>query len=270
MKSTESSVDYPFDNAAPQAGTRLASLAAIYDDATFRHLDRFGIREGACCLEVGAGGGSVAAFMKQRAGPNSQVIATDINTDWMVDTLPAGIDVRRHDIGVDPLPEAMFDVIHARAVLTFVPQRRSAVARMTSALKPGGWILIEEMVPPITEALSQSDDPDVLLAHKARRAIVEVICRSGADLTFAREIPRILGEAGIGDIGVEGFFLPFRTDAVADLAKANIDQLSASLIESGLISRAELCRYRTLLDVPELFYPASMALISVWGRRELA
>ena len=53
MNSTESSIDYPFDNAAPQAGTRLASLAAIYDDATFRHLDRFGIREGACCLEVG-------------------------------------------------------------------------------------------------------------------------------------------------------------------------------------------------------------------------
>ena len=46
MKSTESSIDYPFDNAAPQAGTRLASLAAIYDAVTFRHLDRFGIREG--------------------------------------------------------------------------------------------------------------------------------------------------------------------------------------------------------------------------------
>ena len=95
----------------------MASLAAIYDDATFRHLDRFGIREGACCLEVGAGGGSVAAFMKQRAGPNSQVIATDINIDWMVDTLPAGIDVRRHDIGVDPLPEAMFDITVIRSLV---------------------------------------------------------------------------------------------------------------------------------------------------------
>jgi SAM-dependent methyltransferase len=261
---------YPFDNAAPQARTRLSSLAAIYDGVTFRHLDRFGIPEGACCLEVGAGAGSVAAFMKERAGPDSQVIATDINTDQMVDTLSADIDVRRHDIGVDPLPDAVFDVIHARAVLTFVLQRRAAVARMASALKPGGWILIEEMVPPITEALSRSDDPDIQLAHKARQAIVEVICRNGGDTTFAREIPRILGESGIGDIGVEGFFLPFRTDAVADLTKANIDQLSASLIESGLLSPAELCRYRMLLDVPELFYPASMALISVWGRRELA
>ena len=104
-------------------------------------------------------------------------------------------------------------------------------------MKPGGWILIEEMVPPITEALSRSDDPDVQLAHKARQAIVEVICRNGGDLTFAREIPRILGEGGVGDIGVEGFFLPFRTDAVADLAQGEHRPTERTLVESGLVSR---------------------------------
>ena len=59
--------------------------------------------------------------MKERAGPDSQVIATDINTDWMGESMPSDVEIRRHDIGVDPLPEATFDVIHARAVLTFVP-----------------------------------------------------------------------------------------------------------------------------------------------------
>jgi SAM-dependent methyltransferase len=270
MKSTESSIDYPFDNAAPQAGARLASLSAIYDPVTFRHLDRFGIREGWCCLEVGAGGGSVAVYMTERAGPDAHVVATDINTDWMGESMPSDVEIRRHDIGVDPLPEATFDVIHARAVLTFVPQRRWALTRMLAALKPGGWILIEEMVPPCVESLSQTDDPDVHLAHKIRHAVIEIIRGSGADMTFPRDIPRILADGGLHDIGAEGFFLPFRTSAVADLTRANIDQLEFTLVDSGRVSAAELDRYRTLLVEPGLSYPASMALISVWGRRELA
>lgn len=269
LYSTGPAAHYPFDNAAPQAGARLASLSALYDDVTFRHLDRFGIDEGSSCLEVGAGGGSVAVFMKKRAGEGGRVIATDINIDWMAGVLPADVEVLRHDIGLDPLPDAAFDVIHVRAVLTFVPQRVSAVRRMIAALKPGGWILIEEMVPPITEPLSCLHNPDAQLAHKARRAILEIVKRSGGDLTFLYDVPRILTERGVTDIGAEGFFVPFRTDAVATLARANIDQLRGSIVDSGLMSSTELDRYRMLLDRPDLFYPASMALISMWGRRNL-
>ena len=64
---------YPFDNAAPQAGDRFASLAKLYDGVTRRHLDRFGIGAGQRCLEVGAGGGSVARFMSERVGPDALV-----------------------------------------------------------------------------------------------------------------------------------------------------------------------------------------------------
>src|SRR6185369_14272144 len=110
-----------------------------------------GIGPGVRCLEVGAGGGSIARFMQQRVGPGGHVVATDIDTRWLTDSLPAAVEVRCHDVGVDPLPHGAFDIVHARAVLTFVPQRRSAVARMTAALNPGGWLLIEEMViPPAT------------------------------------------------------------------------------------------------------------------------
>ena len=54
------------------------------------------------------------------------------------------------------------------------------------------------------------------------------------------------------------------------LAKANIDQLADAILEAGLMDAAELERYRAILARPDCFYPASMALISVWGRRQLA
>ena len=261
---------YPLDNAAPQAGDRFANLSALYDEVTCRHLDRFGIGAGWSCLEVGAGGGSIARFMSQRVGAEGYVVATDINTDWMAPPLPANVDIHRHDIGIDPLPEAAFDVVHARAVLTFVPKRRTALERMIAALRPNGWLLVEELIPPITEALDPDDEPDVEVARKARNAIVETIRRHGGDTAFAREIPRLMGQAGLTEVGAEGYFLPFRTDAVAALAKANIDQLGSSFVDTGLMSSAELDRFRRLLERPDVLYPASMALISVWGRRQLA
>lgn len=270
MNSAATSSHYPFDNAAPQAGDRFANLSALYDEVTCRHLDRFGIHAGGRCLEVGAGGGSIARVMSERVGPAGQVVATDINTDWIAGSMPANVELRRHDIGADPLPEAAFDVIHVRAVLTFVPEQRTALQRMATALKPGGWLLVEELVPPVTDSWGRPDDPDVALARKARRAIMEMVRRGGGDLSFVQDLPAYLAAAGLTDFGAEGYFVPYRTSAVAGLTKANIDQLGDAILEAGLMDTAELERYREVLERPDCFYPASMALISVWGRRRLA
>ena len=134
MNSAATSSRYAFDNAAPQAGDPFANLSALYDEVTCHHLDRFGIGTGWHCLEVGAGGGSIERFMSMRVGPRGHVLATDINTDWIAGSLSADVELRRHDIGTDPLLEAAFDVVHARAVLTFVPERRIAVNRMIAAV----------------------------------------------------------------------------------------------------------------------------------------
>ena len=271
MNSAARSSHYPFDNAAPQAGDRFANLSALYDEVTCRHLDRFGIGAGSTCLEVGAGGGSISRFMSQRVGARGHVVATDINTDWIAESLPTNVELRRHDIGIDPLPAAAFDVIHARAVLTFVPERRTALTRMIAALKPNGWLLIEEMLSPITEAWDRPDEPDVALARKARLAIMDVIRRRGGDPAFPQELPGYLGASrSLADFGAGGYFVPCRTDAVVGLAKANIDQLDGAIVEADLMDAAELERYRASLDRPDCLYPASMALISVWGRRQLA
>ena len=161
-------------------------------------------------------------------------------------------------------------MVHARAVLIFVPERRTALTRMIAALKPGGWLLVEEMVPPITEAWDRPDEPDVALARKARRAITEVIRLQGGDLTFAQKLPGYLCASHLAELGTEGYFVPYRNDAVVGLAKANIDQLGGAIVETGLMDAAELEGYAALFERPDCFYPASMALISAWGRRQLA
>lgn len=258
---------YLFDNAAPEATVRFESLSALYDTATRRHLDRLGISSGWHCLEVGAGGGSVASFMSERVGGTGNVLATDINVDRMPASLPPNLEVRQHDIGTDPLPERRFDLVHARAVLLFVPERDAVIPRMVQALKPGGWLLLEEILPHVLGLFDPSDDPDAELVRRARQATFELMRRSGGDPTFASRLPRAVAALGLSDFGAEGYFVPIRTPAVVELVRANVDQTSATIIEAGLMTEAELERFRGLLTRPESLHPVSSPLVSVWGRR---
>jgi len=97
---------YVFDNAADETRTRLDVLEAIYDEGTIRHIEARGIHEGWTCLEVGGGAGSVAAWLAQRVGPSGRVLATDIDTRYLDRRDVTNLEVRRHNIAIDPLPLA--------------------------------------------------------------------------------------------------------------------------------------------------------------------
>jgi hypothetical protein len=71
--------NYIFDNAGAQVGQRFASLQTLHDPWTIRYLEATGIGPGWHCWEVGAGGGSIAAWLGERCGPTGYVLATDIH-----------------------------------------------------------------------------------------------------------------------------------------------------------------------------------------------
>ena len=136
---------YLLDNRKDQAGDRFAALAAVYDPMTIGHFDRLGVGPGWRCLEIGAGGGSVVRYLSERVGPSGRVLATDIEPRFLDPLADLGnVDVCRHDVVVDPLPEAEFDLVHARLVLVHVPERVMAIHRLVETLRPGGWLLIED------------------------------------------------------------------------------------------------------------------------------
>ncbi|MGW5611366.1 class I SAM-dependent methyltransferase [Streptomyces sp. NPDC003753] len=107
------------------------------------HFDRLGVRVGSRCWEVGAGGPGIQEALAAAVGPTRHVLATDIDPSWL--KAGDGYEVRRHDVAVDPPPEpGTFDLVHARLVLVHVPDRAHALATMAAALRPGGWLLVED------------------------------------------------------------------------------------------------------------------------------
>ena len=129
--------EYLLDNRAAVAGARFAALSALFDDNTRRHVDALGIGPGARCWEVGAGGPTVPQLLAQRVGPGGHVLATDLDVSW-IDQVPPVVEVRRHDIAADELPTSRFDLVHARLVLTHVPQRAVRCAGWPQPCGPAG------------------------------------------------------------------------------------------------------------------------------------
>ena len=107
---------YLLDNGRQEAADRFAALAALFDPTSTRHLERCGVGPGWRCLEVGAGGGSIATWLADRVGASGSVLATDIEPRFLTALAAPSLQVRRHDIGVDALPQGAFDLVHARLV----------------------------------------------------------------------------------------------------------------------------------------------------------
>src|SRR6516225_12226555 len=138
------SPEHVFDKAGRRAEAQDRELSRLYDENTIRHIEQRGIDQGWSCLEVGGGGGSIASWLCKRVGPTGRVLATDLEPCFLEALAFSNLEVRRHDIRYEGLPERQFDLAHARLVLMHLPGRELAVQRMLASLKPGGWIVVEE------------------------------------------------------------------------------------------------------------------------------
>lgn len=132
------------DNEVELERRRLGLLAETRDPKTIGVLTRVGIGAGMHCLELGAGAGTVSAWMAEQVGADGRVMSTDIDTRFH-DEMPDNVIVRQHDIENDhPLPAEHFDIVHARAVLQHLPTRQEVLGKLVDLLKPGGWMVIED------------------------------------------------------------------------------------------------------------------------------
>lgn len=165
-------------------------LSALFDPASLRQFDACGIAKGWRCWEVGAGCPTLVRKIAERIGDTGNVLATDIDASWAKEATSHNVQVRTHDIAQDPATDESFDLIHARLVLVHIPERQRAFQNMVSALKPGGWLVLEDADP----ALQPLSCVDVYgleqeLANRIRQGFRALLSTRGADTSFGRRLP---------------------------------------------------------------------------------
>jgi len=209
--------------------------------------------------------------MASKVGPAGSVLATDIDLRFVLEdpsANPANMEARVHDIVTGSLPEDGFDLIHARLVLVWLPERLTVLDKLVKALNPGGWLLIEDydtrLVPP---ELAVRDPADATKFAKIRGALLELMSRSGLGDTYARGLHHRLRERGLVQVQSYGAIASFAGGSPgADLQQANLRQVHDAAIEAGLLSEAEFQEAMSLLSDPQ-FTAFTSTMFSAMGRK---
>ncbi|MGW9350354.1 class I SAM-dependent methyltransferase [Nocardiopsis flavescens] len=257
---------YVFDNHNRNAHDQHRFLAAAYDPLTTRRLAETGVGPGWRCLEVGAGGGSVAHWLARRVAPGGSVTATDVKPDHIA---PAeGLEVLRHDIVRDPLPEGAFDLVHSRLVLLHLPERLRVLDRLVRALKPGGVLQLDEFDITYGPSLLMPDAGARALYERFLDAKVRLMERSGADPAWGRGAAEAMRRAGLVEVDAHPHLEQWDAgSAGVHLISHHTRHLRDAFVREGMTD-GELARVRDLLADPS-FRACSCVTYSVQGRKPL-
>jgi SAM-dependent methyltransferase len=136
---------------------RLALMSDLLDPMHRRHIEALGIGPGARTLEVGAGNGSVSAWLAERVAPHGRAVAVDLDLS-LVEARTLGLELRQGDIVAGPVEPGGFDLVTARAVLHHVTDVDAAMRNLAASLAPGGAILLIE---PDFLPVSVAEPPEV-------------------------------------------------------------------------------------------------------------
>jgi SAM-dependent methyltransferase len=228
--------EYVMSNAWEQERRRLAYLEEMADPATQRQFTTIGVTAGWRCLEIGGGAGSIARWLSERVGSEGEVVATDIDTRFLEEIRAPNVRVLRHDASTEPLPEGGFDLIHARAVLMHLSARREVLGRMAAALKPGGWLVVED-----SDVFTLSLSPPNPFRSLVEKSIAAVGRVGVIDWSWGHTLPVRMAELGLVEIGAElhGRFFQGGSPA-AQFWTLGVRQVAPAGLAAGVVVQAEV------------------------------
>ncbi|MGZ4602020.1 MAG: class I SAM-dependent methyltransferase [Kineosporiaceae bacterium] len=256
---------YAFDHEWALERRRLSGLEAALDPGTRRHLTALGVGPGSRCAEVGAGGGSIACWLADQVAPRGTVLATDLDVAFLQSRTSAhpGLQVLRHDITCDDLP-GDFDLVHARWLVEWLGDRRGALRRMASGLRPGGVLLIEE---PDFVTIYAAAEP-IALRRVVRAAMAHLETISPIRVEYGRQAMSDLLAIGLVDVQAEGRCPIVRggDPLAADFLLLTLEKFREPVLAEGAVSSDEFDQAVAVLQDPSRTVVAPMT-VAAWGRR---
>jgi SAM-dependent methyltransferase len=234
---------YVYDQGWSEERARLAGIESLWDTGTRELLARHGAQPGAAVLEVGAGGGSVVEWLAAQVGPSGRVLATDLDTRFVDPLASDVVEVRRADIVADDLPECEFDLVHTRLLLEHLPARDAALDRLVRALRPGGWLVVEDY-----DWTGFGFDPAAEVETRAASAILTFMTNAGFDQTYGRRITSAFASRGLTNVRGAGRSLVIDAgDPGYPFFALSFEQLAPTVVQAGLLSESDAAAMRAAL-----------------------
>lgn len=263
---------YIFDPAWTRERDRLLAIESLFDEDSMRLLLQLGVGPGWHCLEVGCGAGGIARRLAQLVGGTGRVVAIDLDTRFIADEGRQNLDVRRQDLMIDPLDEGAFDLAHARAVVEHVPDHQCALERVVATVRPGGWVMIEDVDfgGAMAAGLARYAYPaeHARVVQRVMRAVEALFALAGADACFGTELIGGMMAAGLENVGGE-LHTPLVPGGTEGWVRGTVAYMRSRLAGTGMVSEEEVDRFLSVTGNPSNYY-APPLVVTAWGRRPAA
>ncbi len=247
--------------------SRLKILEQIGDPQTTQYLTAVGIGEGWRCLEVGAGAGSIVRWLSDQVGPTGRVVAADLDPRFLGGISAGNVEVRRCDVTRDPLEPTTYDLIHARALLTHMREPLAVLQRLVDALRPEGWLVVEE---PDYEGFRATDDRHPLSSafDACTHARITFMAQTGVmDLRYGNKLPIDIGRLGLTDVGNQAnTFYEHGGGPISRFVNQSFAPIDAAMVGQGVIDESVTADAQRALDDPSFIYRSGL-MVSGWGRK---
>ncbi len=244
---------------------RLLLLARTRWPDTSALFTRAGVRAGMRCVDLGCGGGEVTLELARLVAPDGAAIGVDMDETKLglareeaERRAVPNVEFLSADVNAWAEPDA-YDVVYARFLLQHLSRPGELLARMWSAVRAGGRLIVEDA------------DFDGWCCHPANegfefflRTYRETIARRGGDHAAGRKVPGYFLGCGIPrpEIGVvqsawldeEGKALPWTTldatqDAILAEGVASPEEVASALDDLARFTRDPT----TVISGPRIF-----------------
>jgi SAM-dependent methyltransferase len=178
----------------------------------------------------------------------------------------ANVSFRQAEIGACNF-DAEFDVIYSRFLLTHLPDPVAAIARMRTWLKPGGFLIVEDI--DFTGHFCHPESPALRRYVDLYRQAVQ---RRGGDPHIGPRVPGLLVDAGFDGVAMHVAQPAGISGEVKLLNAVTMENIADSVVADGLASAAEVGR---IIDELYDFGRDRRTVVSIsrvvqaWGRKSL-
>ncbi len=154
--------------------------------------------------------------------------------------------------------------MHARLLLEHLPERDAVLASLVRAVRPGGWLLVEDL----DWATASVIDPPSPVHTRIADACMALFAGHSYDPFYGRTLPGALTRHGLLDVATRAVSEQVRADRERGVPQWEllVDQLSPALLAAGTVSRQDLDAFHSLWHDGHTVCFAPL-MVSTWGRR---
>jgi len=167
----------------------------------------------------------------------------------------------------DHLEVEAYDLVHGRTVLQHVAEPEKGLNQMARAVRPGGWLFIEDpdFAPQLTAELT---DPSAAPLAGLLRTLADFMRKKGtADAYFGRRERSLVEQLGFVNVDHEGRSHVNRGGGPhALLALMTFQAVAKPLIAAGVLTQKQMDSVERLCRDPSFYWPGN-TVFSAWGQK---